>query len=262
MKKKQLFVLMATILSVAGIYVINAGLTPLKRTGAVAGDEEVINYTLPPGYIFSIWGIIYLGFLVYAFYELKKSAQANTYMNRTTYPVAISIVLNLVWVVIVGLQWWVAAYPLQWLMLGISIYLLKQWDLKAKNLTTLQKFMSVPFGLYAGWLTVAMIPFTSDLLNEAGWDGGPLSRETWGVVLYLVATVLVVWAYTGLRQPFYLLPLAWALFGFVLKFEGVLEQVAMVLCGLLTIFFFTQLFRFYGNRYPYVVGSNPVNHQP
>jgi hypothetical protein len=255
MKKKQLLVLLTTIISVAGIYIINAGLTPLKQTGAVAGDEGVINYTLPPGYTFSIWGVIYLGFLVYAFYGLKKSAQKDPHMNRTAYPAALSIGLNLVWVVIVGLQWWVAAYPLQWLMLALAIYLLKQWDLEKKPLTSLQKGLSVPFALYAGWLTVAIIPFTADLLNEAGWDGGPLSRQTWGVILYLVATVLVVWAYTGLRQPFYLLPLAWALFGFVTKFEGVLDQVAMVLCGLSTIYFFTQVFRFYGNRYPYVVKS-------
>lgn len=255
MKKKQLIVLITTVVSIAGIYIINAGLTPLKPTGSVAGDEGTVNYTLPPGYIFSIWGVIYLGFLVYAFYGLTKSAQENPFMNRTANLATLSIGLNLVWIVIVGLGWWLAAYPLQWIMLGIAIYLLKQWNLNGKNRTAVQKFMSIPFALYGGWLTVAMIPFTADLLNEAGWDGGPFSRPTWGVMLYIVATVLVVWAYTGLRQPFYLLPLAWAFFGFVTKFEGLPDQVAMVLCGLLTIFFFTQIFRFYSNRYPYQVKS-------
>jgi translocator protein len=241
------------VISIAGIYVINAGLTPLKRPGTVAGEGEGINYTLPPGYVFGIWGVIYLGFLVYAFYGLKRSAQENPYMNRTAHPVALSIVLNLVWVVMVGLEWWVAAYPLQWFMLAIAIYLLKQWDLKKKNLTTLQKALSVPFALYAGWLTVAMIPFTADLLNRTGWDGGPFSRETWGVILYIVATVVVVWAYTVLRQPFYLLPLAWVFWGFVMRFEGVVAQVAMVLGGLLTLYFFIRLFLFYKIRDPYVV---------
>lgn len=253
MKNKQLIVLVATLVSIAGIYLINAGLTPLAQTGEVAGEEEVVNYTLPPGYVFSIWGVIYLGFLVYALYGLKKPAQENVYMNRTAYPVALSILLNLVWVVIVGLRWWVAAYPLQWLMLAVSIYLLKQWDLQKKDRTALQKSMSVPFALYAGWLTVAMIPFTSSLLNEAGWDGGPLSREAWAVILYVVATIIVVWAYTRLLQPFYLLPLAWAFWGFVLRFDGVVEQAAMVLGGLLTLYFFVRLFLFYKIRNPYVV---------
>jgi hypothetical protein len=253
MKNKQLLVLIATLISIGGIYLINSGITSLKQTGEVAGDEEVINYTLPPGYVFGIWGVIYLGFLIYAFYGLKSSAQKDPYMNRTAVPVTISIVLNLVWVVMVGLEWWVAAYPLQWLMLGLAIYLLKQWESGKKPCTDLQKAMSVPFALYAGWLTVAMIPFTSDLLNEAGWNGGPFSRETWAAIMYIVATVIVVWAYTRLLQPFYLLPLAWAFWGFVFRFEGVVENAAMVLGGLLTIYFFVRLFLFYKIRNPYVV---------
>ena len=249
MKKKQLLVLLATLISVAGIYLINTGLTPLKPTGAVAGDEGgVVNYTLPPGFIFSIWGLIYLGFLVYAFYGLKASAQNNSLMNNTANLVSFSIVLNLVWVAIVGLGWWVAAYPLQWLMLVLAILLLKKWDVKKENLSVLQKSLSIPFALYAGWLTVAMIPFTADLLNEAEWNGGPFSRTTWAVIMYVVATGIVVWAYTGLRQPFYLLPLCWALFGFVIKFDDLVETIALILCILLTIFFLIQAVRFYWQR--------------
>lgn len=245
MRSKQLVVLVSTFVSIFGIYWINAGQTSLKQTGAVAGEEEAINYTLPPGFIFSIWGLIYLGFLAYAFYGLKRSAQEDPHMNRTAWPVTISILLNLVWVVIVGLDWWVAAYPVQWLMLGISIYLLKQWGLQEGQVSSFQKWMSIPFALYAGWLTVAMIPFTADLLNEAGWDGGPLSRETLGVILYVVATGIVVWAYRALKQPFYLLPLAWALFGFFIRFEGLAKSVAGVLAPLLLVYFLMQVFRFY-----------------
>ncbi len=262
MKRKQLFVLAATVVSIAGIYLVNAGLTPLKQTGAVAGDEGgVINYTLPPGFIFSIWGLIYLGFLAYALYGLKPSAQQEAVMNHTAYPVAVSILLNLLWVVIVGLEWWTAAYPLQWLMLLLAIYLLKKWNLTTGNRSALQNVLSVPFALYAGWLTVAMIPFTADLLNQAGWDGGPLSRPAWAVVLYVVATVIVVAAYTRLRQPFFLLPLCWALFGFAVKFDGAVKNTALVLCLLLTVFFFVRLTKFYTRKNP-ATGQRDVAAQP
>src|SRR5688572_9341843 len=114
MKKKQLIVLLVTLISLFGMYWINAGKTSLKTTGEVAGREDVINYTLPPDFIFAIWGVIYLGFLVYAFYGLRKGAGADPQMNRTAYPVAISIFLNLLWTVIVGAELWIWAYPLQW----------------------------------------------------------------------------------------------------------------------------------------------------
>ena len=59
---------MVTVTGLVGQYWINAGKTALKTTAEVAGREEIINYTLPPDFIFSIWAVIYLGFLVYAFY--------------------------------------------------------------------------------------------------------------------------------------------------------------------------------------------------
>src|SRR5687767_15468365 len=94
MKKKQWVVVIATLISIFGLYWINAGKTTLKTTGEVAGREEVINYTLPPGFIFSIWGVIYLGFFVYAVAAFGKKAAADPHMKRTAYPVALSIFLN------------------------------------------------------------------------------------------------------------------------------------------------------------------------
>jgi hypothetical protein len=102
MKLKQIIVLLSTLLSLFGIYWINAGKTSLKRTADVAGREEVINYTLPPDFSFSIWGVIYLGFLIYALYGLKKNTAAETYFDKTAYPIAVSISGPSLWVLSYG----------------------------------------------------------------------------------------------------------------------------------------------------------------
>jgi hypothetical protein len=245
MEKKQFIVLLTTLISIFGLYWINAGKTSLKTTSEVAGREEIINYTLPPGFIFSIWGLIYLGFLVYAFYGLKKEAAADPYMNATAYPIAISIFLNLAWTVVVGAELWLWAYPLQWLMLLIAIVIMSRWKLDDRPLTTVQKYLSIPFALYAGWLTVAMIPFTSDLLNRSGWDYEHLSQITWALIIYVVACVIILLAFRKLKQPFYLLPLAWALFGYFVRFDTPLKTMAGALSLLLLLFFFMQLPGFY-----------------
>lgn len=245
MKKKQLVVLLATIVSLFGLYWINAGKTSLKPTPEVAGREEVINYTLPPDFSFAIWGVIYTGFLLYAFYGLLKRAATDPQMNRTAYPVAASIFLNFLWTVIVGAELLVWAYPLQWLMLAIAIIILLRWDLDTRTLSGTQKYLSIPFALYAGWLTVAMIPFTSDLLNKSGWNYEPLSQKSWALLLYVVACGIVWAVYTKMKQPFYLLPLAWALFGFAWRFDSSLQLTSAVLAGLLILYFFMQLPQFY-----------------
>ncbi len=247
--KKYYGVLIATLVSLTGIYLVNAGKTPLKPTGEVGWQEDTINYTQPPGFIFSIWGLIYLGFLAYALYAVLAKQRDEQLIYRTSRLVTVSIVLNLVWVVLAGAQWLIAAYVLQWIMLVLSILLLFQFRLAEAPLSAERKWLSAPFGLYAGWLTVAMIPFTADLLNHTGWRGEPLSQPVWGCILYGIAVLLVVWAYQRLRQPFYLLPLAWALYGFSVRFdEAYVVYTAAGLCVLLTVYAVIRLVRFYRSR--------------
>jgi hypothetical protein len=252
MKRKQVVVLVVTVVSLFGQYWINSGKTSLKSTAEVAGREDVRNYTLPPDFIFSIWAVIYLGFLIYAFYGLRKEAAADPQIANNAYPVALSIFLNFLWTVLVGLELWVWAYPLQWLMLVVAIVIMSRWELNKRPLSCIQKALSIPFALYAGWLTVAMIPFTSDLLNKSGWSYEPFSQMTWALILYVVACVIVLAAFRKLKQPFYLLPLAWALFGFAVRFDSTLRLTAAVLAGLLLLYFFMQLPRFYAS------GSTPT----
>lgn len=236
MKGKQIIVFLSTFISLFGIYWINAGKTSLKRTADVAGREEVVNYTLPPDFSFSIWGFIYLGFLIYAFYGLKKNTAVQPFFVRTAYPVALSILFNLLWTVIVGLELWLVAYPLQWLMLVVAIITMFRFDFQNEKTSAIQKWLSIPFALYAGWLTVAMIPFTSDLLNKSGWNYAPFEPKTWAIILYVVACVISLAAYKKLKHPFYLLPLAWAFFGFFIRFDGQLKLVAGVL-GIVVLLF-------------------------
>lgn len=241
---RQIIVLSSTLISLFGIYWINAGKTSLKPVSQVAGREEVINYTLPPDFSFGIWSVIYLGFLIYAIYQLIPSQKNNAYLIATGYPVALSILFNLLWTVIVGLEQWFAAYFLQWVMLAVAIQILLRWSI-GSSLPLTQKWLSVPFALYAGWLTVAMIPFTSDLLNKSSWNYAPFEPKTWAVILYIIACVIVLAVFRKLRHPFYILPLAWALFGFVTRFDAVLQVTAAALAVILLIVFIMQCVRFY-----------------
>lgn len=248
MRKKQIIALLATIASLFGLYWINAGKTSLKTTGEVAGREEIINYTLPPDFIFAIWGLIYFGFIIYAFFGLTKTASEDLQVQKTAYPVAISIFLNFIWTVLVGAELWIWAYPLQWIMLALAIVIMFRWDLHKRPLSRTQKYLSIPFAMYAGWLTVAMIPFTADLLNKSGWNYEPFSPVTWALIMYVVACILVLLVFRRLHHPFYLLPLAWALFGFYIRFDQPLKTTAIVLSIVLVLFFCIQVPRFFRQK--------------
>jgi translocator protein len=56
----------------------------------------------------------------------------------------------------------------------------------------LQKLaVEVPFSIYLGWATVAVVANVSQVLYSSGWRGAPLSEPAWAVIMLVVA---VCWA--------------------------------------------------------------------
>ncbi len=232
--------LVVTVLSIAGIAVISSGATSLRPASQISDQTSQQNLVLPPGFVFSIWSVIYLGFITYSLYQLVKGNQTSDRIQSTRPLVTLSIFLNLVWIVLVGFEAVMIPYFLQWAMLYISVVIMQHAEYKSPFESTIEKFIFITLGLYAGWLTVAMIPFTSDLLLLAGWYGEPLSLEFWAVVLYIIAFVLVFGIYyKRLRFIWYTLPLTWALFGLAVRFYPGVGTVAGAL-ALLGMLMFVQ----------------------
>ena len=83
--------------------------------------------------------------------------------------------------------------------------------------------VNLPFSVYLGWITVAVVPNTSVALIAAGWNGFGVSGEVWAVVLLAIATTIgalvalprrdwvyaavLVWAFAGIGAKFATLPL-------------------------------------------------------
>ena len=100
---------------------------------------------------------------------------------------------------------------------------------------------SVSIALYAGWLTVALIPFTSDLLNKSGWKYAPFPPRTWAVIVYAAASLIIFFAYKKVKNPFYIIPLAWAYLGYFVRFDRELKIVAGILMILSLGYFISQI---------------------
>ena len=234
-------VVLCTVASLAGIYLINAGLTSLKSVNEIADDGDSANLTLPAGYAFGIWLPIYLGFLAYALCQARPGQRGNPHFRRTGYSVALSILLNLVWTVLVGYERTGGAYLVQWVMLGVALVLVRRWGKPAPGESRPAQWLKIPFSLYAGWLTVAMIPFTTSLLQDAGWRGEPLSPAFWAIGLYLVAVAIGYLTFRYLDEPWYLFSIAWALLGIAVRIAGPVGLVAGTLAGLVLLLMLRHL---------------------
>jgi hypothetical protein len=115
------------IITILGTIVMNilANALPLNglNTGQISDRFQV--YFVPAGYVFSIWGLIYLGLLGYMIFQSLPSQRENPRMRQTGWWVSLSGLANVVWLFL----WHYEQFPLTLLamlaLLGclIGVYL-------------------------------------------------------------------------------------------------------------------------------------------
>jgi benzodiazapine receptor len=209
---RQLVNVVATALMIFVNILANALPLNGQNTGAIS-DRFAI-YFVPAGYVFSIWGLIYLALIGFAVYQALPSQRENPRLRRVSYLYALSSVLNIAWLFF----WHYNVFPATLIvMIGllavlISIYLRLQIGLKPVK--TAEKWLvNVPFSIYLGWITVATIANASQVLFYLKWNGWGVSAQLWAVIMILAATVIAVLMTLFRRDLAFLLVLLWALAG-------------------------------------------------
>ena len=178
----------------------------------ISGSFDV--YFVPAGYVFSIWGIIYLGLIAYAIFQLLPAQRENPRLRQIGWWFVLSSAANCAWL----LLWHYGYFPLSVVVMLviltslIMIYLglgSKKQDIPAAERWLVQ----LTFSIYLGWISVATIANITGTLNFLNWGGFGISPEVWTYIMLAVATALAgLMAYT--RQDIaYLLVLAWAFIG-------------------------------------------------
>lgn len=148
----------------------------------------------PAGYAFSIWGLIYLGMLVFTINHLVqvfKKKQEPEFLIQTGYWFFIANVANTLWVVV----WLYELTGLSVLIMLVILFSLikiilntnmERWDAPARLIA----FNWWPICLYSGWITVATVANIAAWLVKTGWTGTPLTEVTWCMLMILSATII------------------------------------------------------------------------
>jgi hypothetical protein len=213
---RQLVNVVATI----AVIVVNvlANALPLngQETGAIS-DRFAI-YFVPAGYVFSIWGLIYLGLIGFAVYQALPAQRENPRLRRVGYLYAISSVLNIAWIFF----WHYNVFPATLVvMLGLLASLIAIYVRLGIGITPVRSaekwLVNVPFSIYLGWITVATIANATQLLYYLKWSGWGINPQIWTVIMILAATLVALLMTATRRDIAYLLVLVWALAGIGMK---------------------------------------------
>lgn len=212
----------ATLITFVVTIVLNSAANALPLNGQATGEisDRFRVFVTPAGYVFAIWGVIYLFQLAFLVHTLRPSRAADPLLRRLGFLPAIAAVFNATWIV----AWHWEVFPLTLaLMVGLLVTLIAIYERGRLGAIAPPRsgapradrwLVQVPFSLYLGWITVATIANVAAVGNWAGVTTFgievPLVAAAVLVVGFLIAAVatartadiayaaVIVWAYAGI----------------------------------------------------------------
>jgi hypothetical protein len=191
-----------------------------QSTGQISDRFQV--YFVPAGYVFSIWGLIYLGWLAFAIYQLLPAQRDNPRLRRVGYLFVWSGVANMAWLFFWHYEYFILTVVVMLILLLLLIAIYLRLQIRKVQVASLERWcVDIPFSVYLGWITVATIANITALLSYLQWDGWGISPEVWTLIM-LTAGVCIASAVSLTRGDIaYMLVIIWAFVGIAVKHAGV-----------------------------------------
>lgn len=228
------YIVMVVVNGLANILPLNG-----KNTKDISDSFDV--YFVPAGYVFSIWGVIYLALLAYTIYQALPSQRENPALRSIGWLIILSCAANTAWL----FTWhWLLlplSLPVMLIFLGtlIAIYL-RLVTGRARVSTAERWLVHLPFSIYLGWITVATIANATDLLYYLNWDGWGIGAQTWAVIMLAATIIIAALVMISRRDVAYLVVLVWAIAGIAFKQsdgDAPAVQVAAITAAVLVAIF-------------------------
>ena len=192
---------------------IVAGATVGERIAEVS--DTYPNYVVPAGYAFTIWGLIFLLALAFAVYQLLPAQRENFLQRRIGWWAASAFLANSVWMTVFPRGFLTLSVAvIFWILLSLVAVIIEIY--RNNEPPNLLKTISVEttFSIFLGWITVAAVVNVTLVLVAREWNGAPLNRLIWGVLMLLVTGVLATTLTVLLRgNAAFALTVVWALIG-------------------------------------------------
>jgi hypothetical protein len=216
------------VLGTLAVIVVNALASALPLNGQTTGEisDRFDVYFVPAGWVFAIWGLIYLALLAYMVYQALPSQRENPRLRRTGWLYVLSCAANIAWIFLWHYEY--LAFTLiamgALLLLLIAIYL--QLGTGRTHVPTAETWLvRVPFSIYLGWITVATVANVTSVLEDIGWNGWGLDPVAWAVIMMVVAAVVAALVSLTRGDVLYVAVILWAFAGIAVKHNTVLSIV-------------------------------------
>lgn len=187
-----------------------------QDTGEISDRFQV--YFVPAGYVFSIWSVIYLGWIAFTIFQLLPSQKENPRLRRLGHLFTLSNLANAAWLFCWHYNQFGLSVLVMLTLLGLLIASYLALDVNRASVTRTEYWsVDAMFSIYLGWITVATVANITDWLYFVGWDGFGIPAQAWAVIMLAVASLLGLAMAITRRDVGYLSVLVWAFIGIAVK---------------------------------------------
>jgi hypothetical protein len=213
---RQVAVILATVITICVNILANALPINGQNTGDISDSFPV--YFVPAGYVFSIWGVIYIGLIAYSIFQALPSQRSNQTLVAIAPWYLLSAAANTAWIFCWHYNQFGLSLAVMLVLLAslIMIYRRLNSDVQPASRAELWA-VRVPFSVYLGWICVATIANATNVIYLTGWNAMGISEPMWAAIMLVVATVLGL-AFSIVRNDIGLvLVFVWAFIGIAVK---------------------------------------------
>ena len=187
-----------------------------KNTGAISDQFHV--YFVPAGYVFAIWGLIYIGLIAFGIYQALPSQRDNPRLRSVDGFFALASLSNMLWLFLWHYEQFVATLAVMLVLLAALIAIYQRLGMGRTSVSAAENWLvRIPFSIYLGWITVATIANVTEVLDYLKWNGFGLAPETWMLIVLGAVFVIVTLMNLTRRDVAYTLVILWALIGIIVK---------------------------------------------
>lgn len=205
--------------------VVNALANILPINGLNTGElsDNIPNLFVPAGLTFSVWGVIYVLLALFTGYSISdwfsKNQKTLLHVEEIGLAFIISSLANTVWIFLWHYQLINLSLIAMLCILGSLIYAhvkISRFSEEQKNLKW-KWFVSYPFSVYLGWITVATVANVTAVLVVNNWNGFGISESIWTIIMISVAALVTIIMILRERDLAYALVVIWAFAGIIIK---------------------------------------------
>ena len=206
-------------------------------------SDRYQNLFTPAGYAFSIWGLIYVGLLGFVMYGLtvsfnKRSTDAG-FVAQIGWWFIFSCMANCFWIVAWLYDYTGLSVLIMMILLVALLRIVIATNAKMERSTFKKSlFVWLPFSLYSGWITVALIANIAAYLIKIKWNGFGITEVNWTMIMICAALIINLFMTWSRRMWEYALVGVWALVAIAIHNQGIsttVVQTAFIASGILLV---------------------------